>query len=85
MTKTMARNIETIEKYQPLSPGVPGDDAIAAYHRDGVVCLKSAFDDEWVEKGRRAVAAALRSKARSDQYTSHRESGEQGRFFYDTF
>ena len=77
--------MELIEKHEPLSPGVPGDDAIAAYQRDGVVCLRSAFDHHWVEKGRRAVAAAIGAKSRSGQFSSHRESGERGSFFYDTF
>ncbi len=51
-----------IEKFAPLAPGIPGADAIEAYQRDGVVCLRNAFNDEWVEKGRRAVGTALRAR-----------------------
>ena len=69
---------EEIETFTPLAPGVPGDDAIDAYQRDGVVCLKGAFASDWVEKGRRAVAAALRSRSLSAEYSSHREQGERG-------
>ena len=29
--------------------GLPGDDAIAAYERDGVVSLKGAFESRWIE------------------------------------
>ena len=71
--------------FTPVAPGIPGADAIEAYHRDGVVCLKGAFDDHWVEKGRRAVAAAIRSQASSSQHASHKNDGEDGRFFFDTF
>ena len=78
-------NVTQIETFKPVAPGVPGDDAIAAYERDGVVCLNGAFDHHWVEKGRRAVAAAIRSQAFSSQHESHREKGERGRFFFDTF
>jgi len=79
-----SRTVE-IEKFTPLAPGVPGGDALEAYQRDGVVCLRNAFSDEWVEKGRRAVAAALRARSRSNQYSSYRAAGEKGRFFFDTF
>ena len=81
----MAAQFLEIEKYTPTAPGVPGSDAIEAYQRDGVVCLRNAFGGEWVEKGRRAVAAALRSRSLSKQYSSHRSAGEKGRFFFDTF
>lgn len=81
----MANGMQEIETFQPIAPGVPGEDAIAAYRRDGVVCLRGAFDHDWVEKGRRAVAAALRSSTRSELYSSYRRGGEQGRFFFDTF
>ena len=81
----MTKDFDLIEKFPPVAPGVPGEEAIAAYERDGVVCLKNAFGDEWVEKGRRAVAAAIRSQANSKEHASHKETGESGRFFFDTF
>ena len=81
----MTQIFDLIEKFPPIAPGVPGDDAIAVYERDGVVCLKGAFSDEWVEKGRRAVAAAIRSQASSKEHSSHKEKGETGRFFLDNF
>ena len=81
----MSPVVEEIEAFEPVAPGVPGEEAVAAYQRDGVVCLKGAFGSEWVEKGRRAVAAALRARSKSTEYESHREQGERGRFFFDTF
>ena len=77
--------MELIETHKVDGPGIPSKEAIAAYQRDGVVCIKHAIDTEWIEQGRRAVAAALRSSALSDQHRSHRETGESGRFFFDTF
>ena len=77
--------MQYIEYFQPDASGVPSQAAIAAYQRDGVVCLKNALDSEWIEKGRRAVASALRSQQSSGQYTSHQEKGESGKFYYDTF
>ena len=74
-----------LEPHNLIAPGIPSQQAIEAYQRDGVVCLKNAFDGEWIEQGRRAVAAALRSVKSSDQHRSHKQKGEQGNFFFDTF
>jgi hypothetical protein len=49
-----------MDKFTPLAPAIPGGDALEVYQRDGVVCLRGAFSDEWIEKGRCAEAAALR-------------------------
>ena len=45
----MTSRTAEIKKFIPLAPGIPEDDAIEAYQRDGVVCLRSAFSDEWIE------------------------------------
>ena len=81
----MSVNREPIRKFNPIAPGVPGEDAILAYEEDGVVCLENAFSQQWIDKGRRAVAAAIRSRARSPEHESHQKPGERGRFFFDTF
>ena len=77
--------IEVLPGYRPVAPGVPGEEAILAYERDGVVCLRGAFDNEWVLRGRRAVAAALCTRARSREHARHRKGEESGVFFFDTF
>ncbi len=85
MSSTKPAPIDELPKYNLTASGKPGSDAINAYQRDGVVCLRNAFDDQWIEKGRRAVAAALRARTKSQQHFSHRKAGESGSFFYDTF
>ena len=72
-------------QFHNLKNGRPGQAAIDAYERDGVVGLKAAFSPEWVNQGRRAVAAALRSKSRSEQHESYTRNGEKGAFYFDTF
>lgn len=57
-TDKVTSRIAEIGKFGPLASGIPGADAIEAYQRDDVVCLRNAFNDEWVEKDRRAVVAA---------------------------
>lgn len=79
------RRYKTLPAYQLDTHGMPDEEAIERYNRDGVVCLTSAFDDHWVGKGRRAVAAALRHQTKSQNHFSHQHSDERGRFFYDTF
>ena len=65
--------------------GNPTPKAIEAYRRDGVVCLRNAFSKDWVALGRRAVAAAIRSRTRTDTHARHSREGETGSFFYDVF
>ena len=77
--------IEVLPGYRLAAPGEPGEEAVRAYERDGVVCLRGAFDGEWVARGRRAVAAALRTRNWSREHQRHRRNGESGVFFYDTF
>ena len=77
--------LEQIESHYTIETGVPSPEAIGAYQRDGVVLLKNAFDDEWIEKGKKAIAAALRARADSPDHQTHKEEGESGKFFFDTF
>ena len=76
---------ENAELILPGKDGLPTAAAIKAYERDGVVCLKNAFDEAWVAQGRRAVAAAIGTASRSALREDHVESGEKGLFFFDTF
>ena len=74
-----------LDGYSMKRTGVPSKEAIESYNRDGVVCLRGAFDQQWIDQGRIAIAAALRTRSRSPQYFSHREPGETGKFYFDTF
>ena len=69
-----------------LSGGRPGEDAIEAYERDGVVHLRDAFDAHWVELLAEGMEAAIASAAaRSDTVVNIAAPGEPVFFFYDTF
>ena len=78
-------SIETLPRYELNARGTPTAQARAAYQRDGVVCLRNAFDEKWVAQGRRAIAAALRTRSRSELREVHKKDGERGNFFFDTF
>ena len=59
-----------------VSQGLPGDDAIAAYERDGVVWLANAFSSDWVERLAEGMLNLLHDKAHAKapshtQQTSH--------------
>ena len=43
--------MRTLKKYSLDKKGLPTAAAIKAYERDGVVCLKNAFDEAWVGQG----------------------------------
>ena len=85
MSAVAVQPSEELPGFEPVAPGKPGEDAIRAYERDGVVCLRGAFSEEWVERGRRAVAAALRTRARAEEHSRLRKRGESGVFFFDLF
>lgn len=62
--------------------GVPGEEAIAAYRRDGVVCLRGAFDDAWVEIINNTVEDVMNDASEAADHI--KLSGDKGSFFYDT-
>ena len=55
----VVNSVEELESFELDSTGKPGEDAVRAYERDGVVCLRGAFSDDWIEQGRRAIADEL--------------------------
>jgi hypothetical protein len=56
---------------------------VAAYDRDGVVCLRQAFDAAWVERLRAAVERDLAEPG--PNATNFAEGSTAGRFFGDMF
>ena len=78
-------SVEELESFELDATGKPGEDAVRAYERDGVVCLRGAFSDDWIEQGRRAIAAVIRTRSYSDQHATHQKKGESANFFFDTF
>ena len=65
--------------------GLPGEDAIAAYERDGVVSLRQAFTPEWVALIAEGMEIAINDAVERDTEFTVSEPGEEGVFYYDTF
>lgn len=72
--------------------GRPPAAAIESYERDGVVCLRRAFDSAWVDKLRDGVDRVIADAARDGDQTGGDEQavrvakpGEAGIFFYAMF
>jgi ectoine hydroxylase-related dioxygenase (phytanoyl-CoA dioxygenase family) len=59
------------------------DDVVAAYDRDGVVCLREAFDADWIERLRGAVDRDIRHPG--PMATNFAEGSTPGTFFGDMF
>jgi ectoine hydroxylase-related dioxygenase (phytanoyl-CoA dioxygenase family) len=68
---------------RPVADGDPGGAAIEALERDGVVCLKAAFDVAWVELLRQAVDISM-LRVGENSFTVA-VPGEAGVFFSDNF
>ena len=56
---------------------------VAAYDRDGVVCLRGAFDSSWIGRLRAAVERDLASPG--PNATNFAEGSTAGKFFGDMF
>ena len=56
---------------------------VAAYERDGVVCLRRQFDARWVERLRGAIERDL--AAPGPNATNFAEGSTAGKFFGDMF
>lgn len=67
-----------------LENGLPSEAAIEAYERDGVVCLRGAFDDTWIATLAEGMEIAIAEGHRESKFHIA-EPGEPGFFFYDTF
>jgi len=72
-----------LSAYRPIAPGDPGEAALQAMERDGVVCIRGAFDRTWVDLLDHAIDLSIRL-AGEDSYTVA-IPGEPGFFFTDNF
>jgi hypothetical protein len=59
------------------------DADVAAYDRDGVVCLRGQFDSHWIERMRTAIERDL--TAPGPNATNFAEGSTAGKFFGDMF
>lgn len=67
----------------PIAPGEPGEAAITALERDGVVLLRGGLGREWVDRLDEAIDLSI-ALAGPDSYTVA-IPGEPGFFFTDNF
>ena len=67
------------------SDGLPGEDAIEAYQRDGVVSLKHAFAPQWIALIAEGMEIAINDALERDTEFNIAAPGEPGFFYYDTF
>ena len=65
--------------------GSPSQEAIAAYHRDGVVCLRNAFSPQWADDVAEGMEVAIEKGTDRDTVFNIAAPGEPGFFFYDSF
>lgn len=92
-----AKPLIELPSFAPPEAGAPGEDAIAAYERDGVVCLRRAFAPRWIELLAAGMEIAIRNGAQKQNAAEPQvaldgervfnvgKPGEPGFFFYDTF
>lgn len=59
------------------------DDELAAYERDGVVCLRGCFDRDWVERLRRATDRNIEESG--PLVLEYTKPGDPGRYHGDMF
>ncbi len=74
-----------LPSFRPVALGEPDEEAIRAFERDGVVCLRDAFPPEWVDAVSRGMDIAQGGEHRPGFAFTIAEPGEPGYFFYDTF
>ncbi len=81
--QTIAHRLIELPAFE-LEDGLPGEAAIQAYERDGVVCLRKAFDADWIATLAEGMEIAIAEGHRESKFHIA-EPGEPGFFFYDTF
>ena len=61
--------------------GLPTDEEVARYRADGALCLRGAFDRDWIERLREAVDADM--AAPGPMVRRNTPAGAPGLFFVD--
>jgi ectoine hydroxylase-related dioxygenase (phytanoyl-CoA dioxygenase family) len=65
----------------PLKTGLPTDEEVARYRADGALCLRGAFDRDWIERLREAVDADMAGPG--PMVRRNTPAGAPGLFFVD--
>ena len=83
MTKREHPLIE-LPSFELGADGLPGEDAVAAYERDGVVSLRQAFASEWVALVAEGMEIAVNGAVERNTEFNIAAPGEPGFFYYDS-
>ena len=79
------RTPEELSAFTVIHEGLPSEEAIAAYQRDGVVCLRNAFSPVWVNEVAQGMELAIQKGVGRETAVNIAAPGEPGFFFYDSF
>ena len=79
-----AHPLTELPSFRPPAVGEPGEEAILAFERDGVVCLRGAIPPRWVDTVARGMDLAQAQRKPGFAYTIAKPD-EPGYFYYDTF
>ncbi len=85
MSQQVAQSVNDlglIACFEPPAPDDPGSEAIEAYKRDGVICLRGAFDRTWLETIESGIDEALSDHSEGAALVKHDD--DSGFFFYDS-
>ena len=81
---TTASPLTELPSFRPQAVGEPDEQAILAFERDGVVCLREAIPPQWVEAVSRGMDIAQSTKKPGFAYTIAKPD-EPGYFYFDAF
>ena len=81
-TASSPKRLGDVACFEPPAVDDPGDAAIGAYKRDGVICLRGAFGPAWIETIESGIDKAMEKQSRSSAQVEH--DGEAGFFYYDS-
>ncbi|MEL7542883.1 MAG: phytanoyl-CoA dioxygenase family protein [Pseudomonadota bacterium] len=65
-----------------VSDGLPGADAVEAYNADGVICLRGAFDQAWLDTIEQGISQALNGA--SSDMTVVKSDDDKGHFSFSS-
>ncbi|MFT5259627.1 MAG: ectoine hydroxylase-related dioxygenase (phytanoyl-CoA dioxygenase family) [Saprospiraceae bacterium] len=76
----------TVASFEPTTDMRVSDEAIAAYQRDGVICLRGALDKPWLEVVEEGISQYFRQNQLfvDDKNVAIKHQGDKGKFYYAT-
>ena len=83
--RSTPRSPSELASFEVEKEGSPSVEAIAAYARAGVVCLRDAFSTQWVKEVAEGMEVAIEKGIGRDTVFNIAAPGEPGFFFYDSF